>query len=306
VQRKNKTYEKYSQIIMNTYDLFVEVVKLKSFSEAAKKFHRSPSAISKQISQLEQKLNTQLIDRTTRSLSITEAGRLYYEKCLDISARMQDAEAELKELAEEPQGIINITWPTAISYSKVVDALSAFIDQYPKIRIKLNANIDVLNLTDENIDIAFRSGPLIDSPMVAITLFKMQPIFCSSPEAIAKFGFPETIQELTQAPMVILNNFNILQKARAALPDFKNLNIEDHHSTNDLQANLNMVKKGMGSTFLFKHMVEKELTEGTLVQVIPGLKFPPVPVHLMYQKLNYMPKKIRCFIDFFKAELQDE
>ena len=123
---------------MNTYDLFVEVVKFKSFSEAAKKLHRSPSAISKQISQLEQKLNTQLIDRTTRSLSVTEAGRIYYEKCLDISARMQDAEAELKELSEEPQGIINITWPTALSYSKVRESIEENKDGAEAIRNEQN------------------------------------------------------------------------------------------------------------------------------------------------------------------------
>jgi DNA-binding transcriptional LysR family regulator len=67
-----------------------------------------------------------------------------------------------------------------------------------------------------------------------------------------------------------------------------------------------MAKQGMGSTFVFEHMVEKELAEGSLVKVVPTLKLPPVPVHLMYQKLNYMPKKIRCFIDFFKAEFKQE
>ncbi|MFT6908000.1 MAG: DNA-binding transcriptional LysR family regulator [Oleiphilaceae bacterium] len=107
---------------MNSYDIFVEVVKLKSFSAVAKKFHRSPSAISK----LEQKLNVQLVDRTTRSLSVTEASKLYYERCQDISSRMHDAEAELKELSDEPSGTINVTWPTAISYSRVVDVLSDF------------------------------------------------------------------------------------------------------------------------------------------------------------------------------------
>lgn len=285
---------------MNSYDIFVEVVKLKSFSAVAKKFHRSPSAISKHISQLEQKLNVQLVDRTTRSLSVTEAGKLYYERCQDISSRMQDAEAELKELSDEPSGTINITWPTALSYSRVVDVLSEFTAKYPGIKVNLNVSLNVLNLTDDNIDIAFRSGPLNDSPMVAMTIFSMQPIFCAAPSAVERYGFPQTLKELADWPMLVQSNINVLKKARTSFPDLKDIVLNDQHNANDLVANMQMAKKGMGVTFLFRHMVDKELAEGSLVQLIPDIPLPPVPVHLMYQKLNYMPKKIRYFIDFFK------
>ena len=285
---------------MNSYDIFVEVVKLKSFSAVAKKFHRSPSAISKHISQLEQKLNVQLVDRTTRSLSVTEAGQLYYERCMDISIRMQDAEAELKELSDEPSGTINITWPTAISYSRVVDVLSEFTAKYPGIKVNLNVSLNVLNLTDDNIDIAFRSGPLNDSPMIAMTIFSMQPVFCAAPSAVERFGFPQTVKELSKWPMLVQSNINILKKVRSSFPDLKDVVLIDQHNANDLVANMQMAKKGMGVTFLFRHMVDKELADGSLVQLIPDVPMPPVPVHLMYQKLNYMPKKIRYFIDFFK------
>jgi DNA-binding transcriptional LysR family regulator len=285
---------------MNSYDIFVEVVKLKSFSAVAKKFHRSPSAISKHISQLEQKLNVQLVDRTTRSLSVTEAGKLYYERCQDISARMQDAEAELKELSDEPSGTINITWPTAISYSRVVDVLSEFTAKYPSIKVNLNVSLNVLNLTDDNIDIAFRSGPLNDSPMIAMTIFSMQPIFCAAPVFVERFGFPQTVKELAVLPMLVLNDINILKKARSSFSELKEVNLAQQHSTNDLAANMQMAKKGMGATFVFQHMVEKELAEGSLIQLIPDNPLPPVQVHLMYQKLSYMPKKIRYLIDFFK------
>ena len=285
---------------MNSYDIFVEVVKLKSFSAVAKKFHRSPSAISKHISQLEQKLNVQLVDRTTRSLSVTEAGQLYYERCQDISCRMQDAEAELKELSDEPRGTINITWPTALSYSRVVDVLSEFTTKYPGIKVNLNVSLNVLNLTDDNIDIAFRSGPLIDSPMIAMTIFSMQPIFCASPSAVERYGFPQTLKELAKWPMLVQSNINILKKVRTSFPDLKDVVLVDQHNTNDLVANMQMAKKGMGVTFLFRHMIDTELADGSLVQLIPDIPLPPVPVHLMYQKLNYMPKKIRYFIDFFK------
>ena len=100
--------------------------------------------------------------------------------------------------------------------------------------------------------------------------------------------------------MIVQSNINILKKARASFPDFKEIALVEQHKANDLVANMQMAKKGMGVTFLFRHMVDKELAEGSLVQLIPDIPLPPVPVHLMYQKLNYMPKKIRYFIDFFK------
>ena len=285
---------------MNSYDIFVEVVKLKSFSAVAKKLHRSPSAISKHISQLEQKLNVQLVDRTTRSLSVTEAGKLYFERCQDISARMHDAETELKELNDEPRGTINLTWPTAISSSRVVDVLSDFTAKYPGIKVNLNVSLNVLNLTDDEIDIAFRSGPLNDVPMIATTLFSMQPIFCAAPKAIERFGFPQTVKELANFPLLVQSDINIFKKARAAFPDFKDAVMVEQHRANDLNTNIQFAKKGMGATFLFRHMVDDELLDGTLVQLIPDIPLPPVPVHLMYQKLNYMPKRVRYFIDFFK------
>lgn len=290
---------------MNSYDIFVEVVKLQSFSSAAKKLHRSPSAISKHISQLEQRLNVQLIDRTTRSLSVTEAGRIYYERCLEICSRMQDAETELKDYSEEPSGTINVTWPPMMSFSKATKVLSDFTYQYPKIHVNLSVDPSVLNLTDENIDIAFRSGILPDSQMIAIKLFEMQPIFCATPGAVERFGFPQTVKELATFPMIAQSNIEIQKKARAMHPDFRELALIKHHATDDLVTNLELMKQGMGTTVVFKHMIEKELEEGTLVQVIPDVKIPKLPVHMMYQKLTYMPKKIRYFIDYFKQAFGD-
>lgn len=286
---------------MNTYDVFVEVVKQKSFSAAAKKLHRSPSAISKQIGLLEQKLNVKLVDRTTRSLAVTEAGQIYYERCLDILARMQEAEAELKDLSDEPSGTINITWPPMLSFSKASKVLSDFTYKYPKIRVNLKVDSSILNLTDDNIDIAFRSGALPDSQMIATPLFSMQPIFCATPGAIAHFGFPETVGDLARFPLISQNNIEIHKKARAIHPDFKDLVMLEHHTTNDLVTNMELMRQGMGTTVVFKHMVEKELEQGSLVKVIPNVDIPSVPVHLLYQNLNYMPKKMRYFIDAFKA-----
>jgi len=285
---------------MNTYETFVTVVKLGSFSAAAKKLCRSPSAISKKIGFLEQKLNVQLFDRTTRTLVITEAGKLYYERCLDISKRISQAESELKELSGEPNGNITVTWPNAISTSNVVPVLSTFSETYPNIKVNVNVTNDSINLIDENIDFAFRMSPLIDSSMVAIELFRITPVICATTEFISKYGSLKSPQDLSNMPLLLLNHANLIQKFWKKLPGLKDLDVDEHHRVNDINAIYNMAKQGMGATFLFRHTIEKELSEGTLVDLMPHHKLPEIPVYLMYHKFNYTPKKVRAFIDFFK------
>ena len=285
---------------MNTYYTFVTVVKLGSFSAAAKKLHRSPSAISKNISLLEQKLNVQLFDRTTRALVITEAGKLYFDRCQDISQRIINAENELKGLSVEPSGTIKITWPNAISTSNVVEVLGAFTQAYPDIKVDINVTNDSVNLVDENIDFAFRMAPLVDSSMVAIELLKVTPVICATSNFVKKYGMPNKIQALAKMPMLLLNYATLIQRFWKTLPDMKSLNIEGHHRVNDINAIYPMLKQGMGATFIFRHTVEKDLANGTLIDLMPGYELPNIPIYLMYHNLNYTPKKMRVFIDFFK------
>ncbi len=289
---------------MNNFDVFIAVVESGSFSAAAKKMHRTPSAISKQIGQLEQKLNVQLFDRNTRSLEVTEAGNLYYRHCKEICDRINEAESSLKDYAGEPSGSLNLTWPNAVSYSPLIEALGEFSDHYPDIRLNINVAIDVLNVVDEKIDFAFRVGPPSDLSMIALPLFQIEPIFCASPQFIARHGEPRTMADLVALPMILHSDFNLVHKARSMFPEFKSVDIRAQHSSNDTSTNLNLVKQGLGSTFLFRPMVEQDLADGSLIQLLPDNPLPKPPVYMLFQKSGYMPRKNRAFIDFIKARFQ--
>jgi len=288
---------------MNTYHTFVTVVKLGSFSAAAKKLHRTPSSISKKIGLLEQKLNVQLFDRTTRTLAVTEAGKLYYERCQDISRRINNAENELKNFSGEPCGPIRITWPNTISTSKIVDVLAAFTEAYPNIQVDVTVTNDRVNLIDENIDFAFRMDSLLDSSMVAIEILKITPVICASASFVEKYGMPKDMHALAKRPMLLLNHTIAVQKFWKSLPGLKNLNIEEHHRVNDINALFQMATRGIGATLIFRHTVERALANGTLVDLMPDYELPSLPIYLMYHKFNYMPKKMRIFIDFFRLQL---
>ena len=214
---------------MNTYDIFIESVELQSFSAAAKKLHLSPSTVSKQITLLEQKLGVQLFNRTTRSLSTTQAGELYYKRCKDISQRMDDAASELKDLSSETNGKLNITWPNVLSNSEIAGVLGNFCQKYPDIKLNIRISTELLNLTEERIDFAFRVSKLTDSTMVAIELFSIQPLIVATPELVARYGTPASIKELMNLPHILPTYINLAQKLRAAFPEISLLDKEKYH-----------------------------------------------------------------------------
>lgn len=285
---------------MNSYEIFVAIVKQGSFSAAAKHLHRSPSAISKQISQLEQKLGVQLFDRTTRVLRLTEAGRIYHERALDIARRVQDAEAELKDFSGEPSGVIRITWPNALSSSKIIDVIADFSKRNPKITFDINVSVQRLNLVENSVDFAFRLGPLEDSSMVAIQLFDIEPTFCAAPSFIDTFGFPTDLQAAFELPLLIPSNVNLVQQMRKLMPDLDWSRCTRISRGLDIPTFLNLSRKGAFASFCFKHMIDEDLKSGSLIEIPLPIPQAKLPVYLVYQNYQHMPAKNRGFIDAVK------
>lgn len=288
---------------MNNYELFIKVVELESFSAAAKSLNRTPSAISKQISALEARLGVQLLNRTTRALSITSAGHLYYQRCLDIAKKMESAEAELKDYASLPSGQLKVTWPSVLSSSEVIRSLGDFSVTYPE--IKINADITNLrvNLVKEGYDFAIRafgSDDLEDTSLVAIKLSYIEPIICATPELLSRYGVPSSISEILKLPLIIPTYLPFTQLAKKIVPDMDSIDETKHHKVSEVHGLYNMLKSSLGAAFLGRHLVERELKEGTLVD-LTGQLLPKLPIYLVFPKLNYIPKINRCFIDHFKS-----
>lgn len=285
---------------MNIYEIYITVVKQGGFTAAAKKLHRSPSSISKKMSLLEERLNVQLFDRTTRNLEITEAGKLYYQRCLDIAQRIADAEKELCGLSEKPAGSITITWPNALSSSGLTEVLGKFCATYPDIKVDVIVDNNQVNLIDQKIDFAFRLDPTVDSSMIAIELFRIAPVVCASPEYLERFNEPQSIDDLAKMPLLLLNNPSAIQKFWKSLPGLKNLDLEEHNRVSDINALYYMAKQGLGVTLMFRHMIDDALSTGQLVELLPEHDWPSQPVYLMFHKSNYVTEKIRTFLAYFK------
>lgn len=285
---------------MNIYKIYTCVVEQGSFSAAAKHLHRSPSSISKTIHQLEERLNVQLFSRNTRNLSVTEAGRLYYERCLDITKSIDSAEEALLGVSASQAGTIHITWPNLVSSSNLCLALAEFSRSYPELKLEVSVDNKHINLIDQNIDFAFRLEPNTDSNMIAIELFRVEPVLCASPALMSSHGNPDTIEELEKLPFVLLNNANAMKNLARGFGGLSGLELKEHHRVNDINALLHMTRTGLGVSILFRHMVEQDLASGRLLELAWQQKIPTVPVFLMYHKNEFMPERMRRLIDFMK------
>lgn len=287
---------------MNSYEVFVSIVKYGSFSAAAKKIHRTPSAVSKQISQLESQLNVQLFDRTTRNLKLTEAGQIYYERAQDIVKRMQDAKTELLEFSGEPNGRIRITFPNSLSDSPIIPVLAEFTQRYPNVSFDINVSVEKKSLIKDDFDFAFRIGPLPDSGMKAIRLFDIEPAFTASPELIKKHGEPpRSINELLRYPLLTPNNMDIVKQLIASASEGVTGKQGPFHTGVDITTFLNLAKAGFSASFCFKHSIAEHVASGALVDITPpdlGFK---VPVSLVFQPYQHMPAKFKCFIEMFRS-----
>ena len=292
---------------MNSYHMFIKVVELESFSAAAKVLNRTPSAVSKQIILLEESLGVQLFIRTTRALSITKAGELYYEKCLNISQQMANAETELKDFSNEPVGQLNVTWPNVLSNSDVVRSLGGFCREYPNLRLNVTVTNECLDLPREKIDFAIRVSRdphLKAENFMTLMLSHIQPIVCATPELVERYGMPKSMEEIIALPQVIPMYAPLAKELKNFLPEFKGFNEYDHHKASDINALYDLVKLGLGAGFISRHLVEKEISEGSLID-LTGERLPKRPIYLVFPRLGYTPKINSCFINHFKKMYPD-
>ena len=282
--------------------IFMAVADLKSFSAAAKVLSKSPSAISKHIKMLENKLGVQLFNRTTRVLTVTKAGDVFYECCKDVAQLTERTVTELSDMSKLPSGKISITWANVLSSSHEVKALKAFCKKYPDIKIDVKVTNEPLCLASNKIDFAVRVGPheqLKDSSLIAIKIGYIQPIFCATPDIVEQFGMPSSIPEAIKLPQVVPTYLPFNQMVKKYFPDVENFNEADHHQASDIFTLYNMVKLGLGAGFIGKHVVEKELEEGSLIDLTKDI-LPKLPIYLIFTKLKYTPRKNRLLIDFYK------
>ncbi len=290
---------------MEDLNSFVAVVERGNFSNAARYLRLTPSAVSKTISRLEERLQVRLLNRTTRAVSLTEEGRIYYERARALLDEVADLERTVQDMQTEPTGTLRITATPTFGSSILLDVLHDYRKQYPDIRFDIDLSTEARDIVAGGIDIALREGGIADSRLVARKLTDTRFLACAPPGLFNEKNRPKNIREFFEHDSVLYINQRTEEIARSLFGDDVSLSdINLRMQLNNFNAQREAVKKGLGVSLLPCYFVQQDVKAG-LIDVVPGLNIPNRPIYLVYPHRKHNSPKVRSFIDYILAYFED-
>jgi DNA-binding transcriptional LysR family regulator len=282
---------------------FVAVAEAHSFTAAARRIGISTAQVSRQISALEERLATKLLYRTTRKVSVTDAGQVYYQHCRQVLDGLKEAELAMNNLQSTPTGKLKITAPVTYGERTIAPLLNNFVAKYPELNVQLHLTNQLINLVDEGYDLAIRLGKLEDSTMIAQRLSSRTHYVCASPDYLARFGVPHSLSELSK--------HNCLQ---GTLPYWRfqeagkvnNIEVKGNIRCNSGRALVDAALKGLGIVQLPDYYVLASIESGQLITLLEQYRESNEGVWALYPHNRHLSPKIRLLIDYLGEELSKE
>jgi DNA-binding transcriptional LysR family regulator len=279
--------------------IFARVVDDKSFSAAARRLNLSTSRVSKQVTQLERSVGARLLNRTTRALSLTEAGAAFYEHCVRIVEELEEAKLAVSRLHSEPRGLLRISVPVAFGRLHVATILPEFLAAYPDLKIDMVTTDRFVDLAEEGYDVVVR---IVDQPapnLVARKLASVHRKMVATPDYFAQHGVPQTLEDLDKHNCLTYTYFNPQDPWRLRGPNNEiSVRASGNLRVNDDDALAEAVLRGLGLALLPTFIIGKELQAGHLQSVLS--EFIPVERHIyaVYLASRHVSAKVRAFIDY--------
>ncbi len=281
--------------------VFVAVASTGSFTRAAQATGRSTSYISKEINSLENRLGARLMHRTTRTLTLTPEGEMFYRQCQQIVSDTKQAEIALSGQQVEPSGTLKLSCPVSFGLSRLRPVLSDFTQKYPKIDIELELNDRKVDVVADGFDIVIRaSGQLEDSSLISRRFMRSRGLVLASPEYLKRFGTPLHPKELVQHQTI---SYSYLKHPK--IWGFRDLDgndlfidLDSRVLTNSPEMELSLCLAGQGITRLPQFNLNDEIETGKLVELLPDYQNHPIDVFLVYPSRKHMSSRVRCFIEF--------
>ncbi len=282
-------------------EVFARVIATGSMSMAARDLGLSPAVVSKRIKRLEDRLGTRLLQRTTRQISLTEAGQGFHQRILAVLAGIEEAETYASGRSSEVSGTLKISAPTSFGRMHIAPHLKAFMDDHPDLAIHLVLSDEFTDIVGGGFDLAIRIAELTDSTLVARRLAPVRRLLCASPDYIAAHGMPQTIDDLKRHRCLPAHNHDLwrLEGPQGTL----NIRPEGMLITNSSEVIREAVIAGLGIALRSTWDIGEELKNGRLVQVLPAYEGSHnVALSAVYPSRQFLPAKVRLFIDYL-AEL---
>lgn len=283
--------------------VFAKVVALGGYAEAGRALGLSRSAVSKAVIELEGGLGVRLLDRTTRRVKPTEAGLVFYERCLEIIGRVEDTERDLAQLQSEPKGLLKINGPVSFGTRYLAPSLGRFMARYPDVTVELKLTDRFIDPIQEGVDVTIRIAVLADSTFVARRLASARRMLVASPAYLASHGHPHTPEDLIHHRCLNYSQLAAIQKwtlHRDGKPvDVRINSVLCADSGDALHA---AALAGQGVALLPTFITGDDIRSGQLKPILP--QYPPVElgIHALLPHARYLNAKSRALIDFLAAE----
>ena len=279
---------------------FVHVAETESFTQASKKMFISTAQVSRQISALEKRLNIKLFYRTTRKVSLTEEGLIFYQHCRGVLDSLDEAERAITNLQIMPQGKIKLTAPVTFGEQKILPLVNNFMNKYQDIEVSAYLSNKQFDLVEEGYDLAIRLGKLSDSTMMAKKLGKRTNYLCASPKYIDKHGIPLSLSELNNHSCLLgtLDYWHFADSGRD-----KSLRVSGRLRYNSGVSLADAALKGLGIVQLPDYYVQKYLKTGELVSVLDDFRAPDGGIWALYPQNRHLSPKIRLLVDYLAEHI---
>ncbi len=281
-------------------EAFVQVAETASFSEAARRLRTSKSVVSRQVSALETELGARLIHRTTRSLTLTEAGQGYLGRVGQILADLAEANLAVTQLQAAPRGTLRVNAPMSFGFLHLAPALPDFQARYPEVALDVSMNDRFVDLVDEGFDVAVRIAALQDSSLIARRLAAIQLAVCASPDYLKAHGTPCVPQDLHAHTCIVNSNIASAYEWKFVDAQGKPLvvKVNSKIAINNGDAMRVAALGGVGLTVLPTFIVGRDLQAGTLVSVLADFMPQHLGLHALYPHARHLSPKVRAFVDF--------
>ncbi len=283
--------------------VFRRVIELEGFSAAARDLRLSNAAVSKNVSELEVDLGVRLLTRTTRRLSVTEAGEAYYRRCVRVLDELDEARDEVSALAHTPRGTLRISAPVSLGLMHLAPAIPKFLELYPALKVDLVLNDRVVDLVEEGFDLALRGGgELSDSSLVARKLAPIRRVVCGAPAYFQRRPVPKVPSDLRDHECLVYS-LSSSPKQWSFRHDGSDLSVrvDGRYQVSNSIALKQALLAGLGLGLVPTFVVGPELRRKQLRAVLTRFQTAPQSLYAVHPHRQYVPHKTRSFIDFVSA-----
>lgn len=285
--------------------VYLAVVDARSFTRAADNLGLPRATVTTTIQNLENLLSVRLLNRTTRSVSLTPDGAAYYERCARLLAELEEIESAFRDVAQRPQGRLRIDVPTTVGHQIIIPRLSDFRERYPDIELVIGMSDRPVDLVQEAVDCVIRGGELVDSSLVARRIGSIGFVTCAAPSYLDRHGTPLTLDDLGHHQAVHYfssRTGRIIDWDYVIDGEVRNIKVEGTIAVNDAEAYMALALQGFGLVQAARFMALPHLERGDLVEVLAPWRPATLPISVLYPQNRHLSPKVRAFSDW-AAEL---